>query len=172
MSVTIRRLYNSRKEQSREQHSGFLAGHGCVNQIFTLRPLLENRFAFRRPGIISSDVSRAFDSVDCSALQHFSFRNGVCETYVLAPKENRYTSGRVRAYSLLWPYFDVSSGVLQGCLISPFIFNFVIGGVLQCAFWTMELNAISENSFRLSPCFPWIDSPLAVCVNDFTTKAW
>lgn len=42
-------------------------------------------------------------------------------------------SGRVEAYGQLVPSFFISSGLRQDCLISPLLFKYAIGDVLQNA---------------------------------------
>ena len=42
-----------------------------------------------------------------------------------------HTSGKVRAYGQLSRTFNTTSGVRQGCPISPFLFNFVIDDILH-----------------------------------------
>ena len=42
-----------------------------------------------------------------------------------------YTAGKVRVYGQLSQSFDTPSGVRQGCPISPFLFNFVMDGVMR-----------------------------------------
>ena len=147
-SVILRRLYKTREEQTREEQAGFRAGRGCIDQIFTLRQLLEHRHAFRRPTIIVFlDIRAAFDSIDRTALWNCLLRNGVPEKYVSILKElYRHTSGRVRAYGQLSPPFAVTSGVRQGCPVSPFLFNFAIEDVLQNA-----LSGLPNGGVELLP---------------------
>ena len=51
-----------------------------------------------------------------------------------------HTSGKVRAYGQLSRTFNTTSGVRQGCPISPFLFNFVIDDILHR---TMDKRIIS-----------------------------
>ena len=48
-----------------------------------------------------------------------------------------HTTGKVRVYGQLSQSFDTSSGVRQGCPISPFLFNFVMDEVMH--------NALAEH---------------------------
>ena len=68
-SVILRRLIKRREEQTREEQAGFRPGRGCIDQIFTLRQLLEQRHIYRRPTVVVFlDIRAAFDSVDRTAL--------------------------------------------------------------------------------------------------------
>ncbi|VDP80542.1 unnamed protein product, partial [Schistosoma mattheei] len=42
-SIILRRLTKAREEQTRENQDGFRPGRGCIDQIFTLRQVLEHR---------------------------------------------------------------------------------------------------------------------------------
>ncbi|WP_432422665.1 reverse transcriptase domain-containing protein [Streptococcus dysgalactiae] len=135
-STLLRRISKTREELTREEQAAFRAGRGCMDQIFTLRQLLEHRNAYQRPTIVVFlDIRAAFDSVDRSALWNCLSRNGVPAKYISILKAlYQRTSGRVRAYGQLSPPFVVSSGVRQGCPISPFLFNFAIDDVLRNTF--------------------------------------
>ncbi|KER29169.1 hypothetical protein T265_04173 [Opisthorchis viverrini] len=51
------------------QQAGFRPGRGCIDQIFTLRQVLEQRHTYKRPTIlVFLDFRGAFDSVDRSVL--------------------------------------------------------------------------------------------------------
>ena len=147
-SIILRRLYTTREEHTREEQAGFRAGRGCIDQISTLRQLLEHRHTFQRPTIVVFlDIRAAFDSIDRSALWNCLLRNGVPEKYVTILRElYSHTSGRVRAYGQLSSPFAVSSGVRQGCPISPFLFNFAIDDVLQRA-----LHGLEDGGVELLP---------------------
>ena len=131
----LRRLHSVRDEHTREEQAGFRAGRGCIDQIFTLRQLLEHRHIYRRPTIVVIlDIQVAFDSIDRGALWNCLISNGVPEKYVSILKVvYSQTSGKVRAYGEFSPAFKVTSGVRQGCPISPFLFNFAIDDILHKA---------------------------------------
>ena len=135
MCLMLRRLSLSREQHIREEQAGFRPGRGCVDQIFTLRLLLEQRHLYRRPTIVAFlDIRSAFDSVDKTVLWECLLRNGVPSKFVNILKSLYcHTSAQVRAYGQLSPSFVVSSGVRQGCPISPFLFNFAIDDVLTSA---------------------------------------
>ncbi|CAH8657151.1 unnamed protein product [Dicrocoelium dendriticum] len=139
VSIILRRLSPTRESLQREEQAGFRPGRGCIDQIFTLRQILELRHVYQRPTIAVFLVIRAaFDSVDRTVLWQCLLRNGVPEKFVCILRAlYSLTSGRVRAYGMLSPTFVVSSGVRQGCPISPFLFNFAIEDVLR--------NALSDS---------------------------
>ena len=66
-ALILRRLTAAREASIREEHAGFRLGRGCIDQIFTLCQVLEQRHAYRWPTIlVFLDFKGAFDSVDRS----------------------------------------------------------------------------------------------------------
>ncbi|CAH8490480.1 unnamed protein product [Dicrocoelium dendriticum] len=141
-------LSTTREEFSREEQAAFRPNRGCIDQIFTLRQLLELRHIHRRPTIIVFlDIRAAFDSVDRSALWNCLLKKGVLDKFVTILKVlHTHTSGKVRAYGTHSSSFAVASGVRQGCPISPFLFNFAIEDVLQRA-----LEGVQDCGVELLP---------------------
>ncbi|KAH9596701.1 F-actin-capping protein subunit alpha, variant 3 [Schistosoma haematobium] len=97
--------------------------------------MLEHRHTYQRPTIVVFlDIRAAFDSLDRTVLWDCLLKKGVPEKFINILKAlYTNTSGRVRAYNHLSPLFYSSSGVRQGCPISPFPFNFAIDDILETA---------------------------------------
>ncbi|CAH8503536.1 unnamed protein product [Schistosoma rodhaini] len=97
--------------------------------------MLEHRHTYRRPTIVVFlDIRAAFDSLDRTVLWDCLLKKGVPEKFINILKAlYTNTSGRVRAYNHISPLFHLSSGVRQGCPISPFLFNFAIDDILETA---------------------------------------
>ena len=75
-----------------------------------------------------------FDSVDRTTLFNVLERKGVplkCVNILRALYA--HTTEKVRVYGQLCQSFDTSSGLRQGCSISPFLFNFVMDEVMRTA---------------------------------------
>ncbi|KAH9588212.1 hypothetical protein MS3_00000127 [Schistosoma haematobium] len=119
-SIILRRQTKAREEQTRENHAGFRPGRDCIDQIFTLRQVLEHRHTFRRPTmVVFLDLKAAFDSVDREVLWQCLSLKGAPKKYINLIKA-LYSNkpGRVRAYGELSLELITSSGVRQGCLLS------------------------------------------------------
>ena len=131
-SVILRRLTFARESLTREQQAGFRPGRGCVDHIFTLRQILEQRHVYKRPTIlVFLDLKAAFDSVDRSALMSTLVQQGMPVKFVnIIRALYSQTSGRVKVYGELSKSFPTTSGVRQGCPLSPFVFNMVIDAVM------------------------------------------
>ena len=84
----------------REQQAGFRPGRGCIDQIFTLRRVLEQRPIYQRPTIsIYLDLKGALDSVDRTTLFSVLERKGMSLKYVnILRALYAHTTGNVRVY--------------------------------------------------------------------------
>ena len=96
----LNRLKEARELDIREEQAGFRPGRGCIDQIFSLRQILEHRHAYRQPTIaVFLDFRGAFDSVDRSSLFEILHRRGMPQKFVNIIKAMySYTTGSVRAY--------------------------------------------------------------------------
>ncbi|CAH8472915.1 unnamed protein product [Schistosoma guineensis] len=119
-SIILRRLIKAREEQTRENQAGFRSGRGCIDQIFTLRQVLEHRHTFRRHTIVVFLVLKAAsDSVGREVLWQCLSLKGVPKKYInLIKALYSNTTGRVRAYGELSSELITSSGVRQDCPLS------------------------------------------------------
>ena len=132
-SIILHRLTPTRNELLREEQAGFRPGRGCIDHIFTLRQVLEHRYTFSQSTVVVFlDIKGAFDSVDRSTLVGLLSQTRDTDKYVkLLQAIYAQTSGRMRAYGELSPPFDITSGVRQGCPLSPFLFTFVMDDCFQ-----------------------------------------
>ncbi|KER29536.1 hypothetical protein T265_13343, partial [Opisthorchis viverrini] len=84
--------------------------------------------------VVFLDLKAAFDSVDRQALWQCLWSKGVPHKFLTLIK-GLYTNSRngVKVYGKLCPEFTTSTGVRQGCPLSPFLFNFVIDTIMKDA---------------------------------------
>ena len=134
-SVLLRRISAERNSRTRPNQGGFRPGMGCVDQIFTLRRILEHRFKFQQPiAACFVDFKSAFDSLDRDALWNILLSDGVPSKIVnLLRSYYTQTKARVRVYGEESDEFSVDTGVRQGCPLSPVLFNFVIDWIMSHA---------------------------------------
>ena len=134
--IIFPRLTNVREKQILENQARFRPGRGCIDHIFTLRQILEQRHLFRRPTILAFlHLKSAFDSVDRNTLWYYLSQKGVPIKFVdLLKSLYSQSRGCVRVYDSLSLEFTTKSGVRQGCPISLFLFNFVMDSLLESAF--------------------------------------
>lgn len=95
------------------------------------------------------DMKSAFDSVDCAILWHCPSLKGVPEKCI-SLIQSLYANNRrrVHAYDDLSPNFIMGSGVRQNCLLSSFLFHFVIEMAMEIALFSTENDGLDIFSNR------------------------
>ncbi|CAH8455988.1 unnamed protein product [Schistosoma bovis] len=153
-SIIVVRLTKTRKLQTRGNQVGFRPGCGCIDHIFTIRQVLEHKHTYRRPTMtVYLDLKAAFDSVDREVLCQCLLLKSVPQKYInLVKALYSNTTSRIRAYGKLSFDFSTSSVVRQGCPLSQFLFNFIIGILMEITFPSTEFLGID-----LPPGGPLID---------------
>ncbi|KAI8518836.1 hypothetical protein Bbelb_020930 [Branchiostoma belcheri] len=131
-NILLARLRPLLLRKQRQEQSGFTPGRSTVDRILTLRLLAEKRREFRKPLYAAYvDLKQAFDSVDRNALWLLLKALGVPAKLVhLLSLLYSNTSSRVKVNGLLSDSFVIKSGVLQGCVLAPTIFNVAIEHVM------------------------------------------
>ena len=134
-TILLNRLAPERHTRTRPNQGGFRPGMGCVDQIFTLRRILEHRFKFQQPtAACFIDFRSAFDSVDREALWNVLLSDGVPPKVVqLLRAYYSSTKARVRVYGEETDEFSLYTGVRQGCPLSPVLFNFAVDWIMSHA---------------------------------------
>ena len=83
VTLLLRRLLRERESRLRANRGGFRPGRGCVDQIFSLRRILEHRYKFRQPTVACFiNFRAAFDSVQRESLWTILRGDGVPEKIV------------------------------------------------------------------------------------------
>nr|VZI19008.1 unnamed protein product [Spirometra erinaceieuropaei] len=131
-TILLRRFQAVRDSRTRPNQAGFRAGRGCVDQIFTLRRILEFRHSCQQPtAVCFIDFAAAFDSVHREFLWRIMALDGV-PTTIIAMIKTYYlsTTARVLVRNNRSQTFGIRSGVRQGFIVSPILFNYAIGWIL------------------------------------------
>nr|VZI51238.1 unnamed protein product [Spirometra erinaceieuropaei] len=130
--VLLRRFQAVRDSRTRPNQAGFRAGRGCADQIFTLRRILEFRHSYQQPtAVCFVDFAAAFDSVHRESLWRIMALDGVPAKIIAMIKAYyRSTTARVLVRNNLSQPFGIRSGVRQGCILSPILFNYAIDWIL------------------------------------------
>lgn len=134
-AILVDRIKPARDVQVRETQAGFRPGRGCIDQVFALRQLLERREEYKRPFVIAFvDFSAAFDSIDRPSLWKLLIESGLPVKLVkLFQVLYQNTKCRLKVYNQTTRSFDVKTGVRQGAIASPLLFNYAIDFVLNVA---------------------------------------
>lgn len=122
--ILLSRVKQRLLEKRRNEQSGFTPGRSTTDRILTLNLLLQTRREFNRPlWIAYVDLKAAFDSVDRNALWCLLLSLGLPPKIVNLMKAlYTDTTSCVRADGDCSDWFDVRSGVRQGCTIAPNLF--------------------------------------------------
>nr|VZI35910.1 unnamed protein product [Spirometra erinaceieuropaei] len=130
--VLLRRFQAVCDSRTRPNQAGFRAGRGCADQIFTLRHILEFRHSYQQPtAVCFIDFAATFDSVHRESLWRIMALDGVPEKIIAMIKAYyRSTTARVLVRNSFSQPFGIRSGVRQGCILSPILFNYAIDWIL------------------------------------------
>ena len=126
----------------RKQQAGFRPYRSCVDQICSLRIIIEQSIEFQSPlFVVFIDYQKAFDSINREAIWRALRRRRVPEkiTNLIKQGYNGF-SCRVLHHNVKSQPFETISGVRQGCLLSPLLFLLVLDDVMR--------NAIDVESSR------------------------
>ena len=133
--VLLHRIKASIERILREEQAGFRGGRSCVDQIFVLRTIIEQSLEWNSSLYINFiDFEKAFDSVHHTTLWNI-LRSYGFPSKVINILSSMYANNRccVRHGGQHSEWFQVKSGVRQGCVISPLLFNIVIDWVMKRA---------------------------------------
>ena len=143
--MLLNRFSRARDARTRPNQGGFRRGRGCVDQIFTLRRVLEHRYKYQQPTVACFiDFRTAFDSINRDSLWTVIKADGLPDKLVrLMRAYYSATHARVRVYGEESPEFPLKFGVRQGCPLSPVLFNYAID-------WTMEQALVDYPGVQMS----------------------
>ena len=134
LTTIIRMRISDHYEKTiRKQQAGFRKGKGCVDQIFSIRQCIERRLRFGQSTIITFiDFAAAFDSVHRDSMWKILQKCGIPQP-IIDILINMYSnaSSKVRTEDGVSSPFDITSGVRQGCVISPILFNIVLDQIMN-----------------------------------------
>ena len=131
--VLLDRLETIIDPQLMESQCGFRKGRGTVDQIWVARQIIERATEYQTPvhlGFV--DLTKAYDSVDRSALFAMLRHYRVPQQLIDIIKE-LYTGTWccVRTTDGTSEDFEVKTGVRQGCVLSPLLFNCFMDRILR-----------------------------------------
>ena len=127
------RLQAFREITAREEQCGFRPGRGCIDQIFSVRQVLEERIRCKKQTVaVFIDFKSAFDSVHRASMWKALLAIGVPSKVVrVIAAFYDGTACRVKVQGEKSSPFEVKTGVRQGCVLSPLLFNVVIDWIMN-----------------------------------------
>ncbi|PVD21538.1 hypothetical protein C0Q70_17336 [Pomacea canaliculata] len=149
--IILSRLTATLEKDLRPQQAGFHPGRSCSEHIFILRQILEQSNEWNTPLYINFiDLEKAFDSIHRESLWKILRHYGVPAklVQVIAMLYSDFKSQVVCDTELTDP-FNVSTGVKQGCILSPFLFILAMDWIMKTSTdnerrgirWTMTMTA-------------------------------
>ena len=117
---------------ARDNQAGFKKKRGCRDQIFAIRQIVEQKHEYNRQTVlVFIDFKAAFDSVNRETIWCILESHGL-PSKILQILRAMYTEtfSTVRVYNSLSNPFAIVSGVRQGSILAPFLFNLVIDWAL------------------------------------------
>lgn len=148
LRVLLNRIDDAIDEILRKEQAGFRSGRGCIDHIFTLRNIIEQSIEWQNKLVLNFiDFRRAFDSIKRSCLWAILRAYGVpfkIITLIQAFYNNYECCVLHNGQQSEW--FQVTSGVRQGCIISPILFitaidwcmRTTLGNEITGIRWTMN----------------------------------
>lgn len=143
-SIILLRIRKRTDEILSEAQAGFRANRSTIDQIFTLRQLAEKYEEFGKELYVCYiDFRKAFDSVWRKGLWTVMRHYGYPEK-IIRILENAYrdTFSAVRVDGDLTDWFNTVVGVLQGCVLSPLLFNIFLEAIMAMALDKTEVGAL------------------------------
>ena len=131
--VILDRLKTGVDAKLRDHQAGFRKDRSCIDQIATLRIIVEQSMEWDSSLYINFvDYEKAFDSLDRDTLwkllQHYGIPNKLIS---LIRNSYEDMACRVIHAGQLTDSFMVKTGVRQGCLLSPFLFLLAIDWIMK-----------------------------------------
>jgi hypothetical protein len=151
--VILNRIQKLIDRQLLEQQAGFRSNRSTIDQIFILKMTMEKSREFNKPLFMCFiDIQKAYDSVNRKLLWKICQRYGLTDKIVrLLKLIYKNTRAKVRINGELSESFDIETGVMQGGIPSPVLFNmlfdFIIREVLKEASLTGIKLVYGSNDF-------------------------
>lgn len=130
--VILYRIQDAIEATIRTEQAGFRKGTSCVDQINSLRIIVEESVEWRKPLFMTFvDFEKAFDSINRQFIWDALEQKGLPLKIIRIIKEayNGFNC-KVVHNGKLTEAFDVTTGVRQGCLLSPLIFIVVMDAIM------------------------------------------
>ena len=131
--ILLERLKTGIDSTLRDEQAGFRPNRSCTDQIAALRIIIEQSLEWQAPIYMNFiDFRKAFDMIDRRMIWKIMKHYGIPEKFInIIRSFYEGMTCQVVHNSDLSPSFAVTTGVWQGCLLSPVIFLLVIDWVLK-----------------------------------------
>ena len=130
--ILLKRIRSHLLKDQRPEQSGFTPKKSTIDRILALRVLVERRLEYRESLLaVYVDLKKAFDSVHRESLWELLRLRGI-PTGIINLVSGLYsgTESAVRWCGRNSSFFPVNSGVRQGCVLAPSLFNTCMDWIL------------------------------------------
>ncbi|MEL7302024.1 MAG: reverse transcriptase family protein, partial [Pseudomonadota bacterium] len=131
--ILIERVRGMTEGMIGEEQCGFRMGRGCVDQVFSLKQLSEKYIGKGKDLYVAyMDLEKAYDRIDRDAMWRVLQMYGI-NGNLLRAIQSLYadSEGSVRVCREESKWFSVKVGLRQGCVMSPWLFNIFMDGVMK-----------------------------------------
>ena len=130
--VLLMRIRSQLLKYQRPEQSGFSPGKSTTDRILALRVLVERRLEFQQRLLaVYVDFKKAFDSVHRETLWEILRVRGIPARIIgLITGLYSGTESAVKCGGGISSFFPVNSGVRQGCVLAPSLFNTCMDWIL------------------------------------------
>ena len=116
-----------------DEQNGFRPNRSCLDHLFVICSIISTRKLNKSPTFVAFvDLKKAFDSVDRDLLWlrlgHYGISGKFLDLIKCLYRDTEYC---VRVNDTVTEPFPVTSGVKQGCLLSPTLFNLFINSLIE-----------------------------------------
>ena len=131
--IVIERIRSLTEGMIGEEQCGFRSGRGCVDQVFVMKQMSE-KFVDKSKCLYVAymDLEKAYDRIDRDAMWRVLSMYGI-NGQLLKAVQSLYTGSEacVRVCREEGEWFEVGVGLKQGCVMSPWLFNLFMDGVMR-----------------------------------------
>ena len=131
--IIIDRIREGIKDKLRNEQAAFRKGRGTSEQVFILRNILEQCAEWQAPLYINFiDFKKAFDSVVRDKLWNILGHYGIPKIFInIIRKMYEGSTSCVVEGGKTTEWFEVKTGVKQGCVMSGFLFITIIDWIMR-----------------------------------------
>ena len=116
-----------------EVQGGFRKGRSCIDQIFTVRQLVEKVLEKgKQMAVACVDLEKAYDTVRRDKLWQVSEEYGIHGRLLGAVRAfHKKSEACVKIGDKMSRWFQITRGVRQGCVMSPWLFNVFMDKIVR-----------------------------------------
>ncbi|CAF4074483.1 unnamed protein product [Adineta steineri] len=131
--IILNRIQQLIDNQLLEAQSGFRPNRSTIDHIFILKMIMERRKEFNKPLFLCFiDITKAYDSVNRNLLWKVCRKYGISEKLVnLLKMLYKNSKAKVRIEGEVSDSFLIETGVLQGGIPSPILFNLLFDFIIR-----------------------------------------